>query len=809
MKTRTTATHRFLLMVLLLFGMVAAASAQRKYLFPFPGDSIPSGRIIGDTLQLYGFTRVEMPIPFVVQNPGQSAVTINATISGAEYFLDEQRTTKTLQIALPPGEIEWASAWFYTEQPGVFTALLTVNDGSTTDSLVLITTVEQLRGNFLVNKFNNEFIAPLNMPIQLSASVFNMIDSSLSMTYTLSASSEFTLTTPPAATLWPRGFDYPIVEFLSATAGTYTAQLFITDGATIDTVSFKVVAKNIEPDSSDIIVEGTAGSRGEVYFYPSSSGAANETVRVRNLTASQVTVSAYTMSFAGAFSITDTLFTLTAGSVKDVRIDYQGNPTEFGNGLLMFKTDQSEIGLALLAFPSDSMIKNDLDVPCIVDFGIVDTTATLCKDIVVKNLTTSEITLSNILLSGMTTEFALNSAVTRTLPANGAIAIEVCFTPGTTDQQLFDVLEFEYSDGAAKSGLVMVSLTGRSNKPIRTIDPFPCLIGWYDPVPKTPIGTEKEFTIDLFNMTPEDITIVDAMLLGFLNPTSPVAFEFLQQLPIVVPAVRDSILFTPVQVTVKYKPTTQTSTAGVDDVALLEFKLISNSGTCPSASLIIVGEPTTQSPPVTTRKLPLFGGGKKQDVVNIINAAVSSTHAIEFTNNLNTPVQITGASLQKSDNFELKKVGGSQMPMTLQPGASITLEIEFYRPANTIYHDQLTIHGSHEQLGSSFPVYGAAPGATDVDATPTRSAALDFTMSPNPSFGQMLVATRDDVPATIEIFDAAGRLIATQTGTSKWMWDGTTASGTRATPGTYFVKVTAHAAHGTHVPTIQKAIILR
>lgn len=109
-----------------------------------------------------------------------------------------------------------------------------------------------------------------------------------------------------------------------------------------------------------------------------------------------------------------------------------------------------------------------------------------------------------------------------------------------------------------------------------------------------------------------------------------------------------------------------------------------------------------------------------------------------------------------------------------------------------------------------FVISGGPPGAA---AEPVRlSVPLPGAIAPNPSTGDLTVAfaMRGEGTVTIRIFDASGRLVQSvfhgimHAGTQRVRWDGTSESGTRVAPGTYFARIEAEGQS-----TMEKVIVVR
>lgn len=808
-KQRQKSPFHYFFFFFLILGIATQGFAQRKYLSVVTADSSyrENSR---DTLTFYLYAHMEMPVSFMLYNPEQSAVTLTANVQGEDFFLDQARTQKSAQFLMAPGQIDWGSVWFKAKQSGKYYGLLTINDGSKTDSLLFQMIVEQASSNFLVYKDTSEIRVPLYTPTPISISVMNVIDSSLTLNYSLASSTEFILTTPSTSTVPALGFDFPTVEFASTSVGKFQASLFITDGVTIDTVTFTVIAEPINLDSSEIVIDGFFGNRGFIEMNVSPTGAATSTMRVINITNNPVTVHTDLLNKQGTFSLSDTLFTIDGGQSKLVKIDFSGDPSIGGDGFLRLFTTNSEVFIYLLANPSDSLIVGGLQLSAHMDFGIVDSTATECRNFVIRNTIGVDIPISKITLSGFATEFSITDKSDRVVPAHGMTSIQVCFKPGATEQQLFEVLSFEYNFGNPTNGSILVSLTGRSNKQLRYVDPFPCIVGWYDPIPSAYIGSEMTFDVELVNATGSEITITSASVVGFPMTSSPAPFAFVSQFPIIVPPNTDSNQVRTVRVKMLYKPTTSTSTAGIQDLALLRFELSGSAGSCSSVELVVAGIPVSQLSQTPSNAMVLFPKGNDNSVVNILDQSTTSRHTVEFTNNLLSPVTITDVELKKKVNFNIKHVGNDTFPMRVEPGASVLVELEFYRPGNESYSDQLTFHGSHEKLGVPFAVYGAPKNITSIDEAPVAQRNIKLNLSPNPSTGVTLITTsQESMTNTFEIYDVNGRLIASRVGVSRWLWDGRAASGERVTPGMYFVKASCSSSNGGRMTNIQQAIIVR
>lgn len=147
-------------------------------------------------------------------------------------------------------------------------------------------------------------------------------------------------------------------------------------------------------------------------------------------------------------------------------------------------------------------------------------------------------------------------------------------------------------------------------------------------------------------------------------------------------------------------------------------------------------------------------------------------------------------------------MGTSVSRMTLDPSTQAgTLDmVGLQEPGDQVI---LVVAGCSNTGGTGY-VYRASESAMDVpEAGDLAAGPLRLEMSPNPSQGAVAIRLNWDgpsrVPARIDLFDAAGRLIRSLTaettlaGAASLAWDGTDREGRNAAPGIYYARARAGA----------------
>jgi hypothetical protein len=757
----------------------------------------------------------------LLKNSTNQSVTLTAYLNGdpqfQSFWFDPMgQPLDTLVITLAPGMDYPLFIGFLATTAGSFTTVLTVTDGTLTDQAPIVATVTQLPGNFMVSPaFGDPEIIQPGMQWNLMAFVLNMTDSTLNMTASLSGDPEFTFNGPTSFQI--NKFDDEVVDigFLSSTKGNYSATLYISDGASTDTIPVNVKVDDFMWPNMSFKIEGPGMPGGPVGIEPFLIFELPDST-VKSVTVTNI--SGGTLDFKTAFDITQDFtvssssFTLADGAAKVLDVTYTGALNQMSDDVMwVHGSDDNFVSVEsqpvfMFTMPATTTVQGGLDVPYLVDFGIVDTNTTKCEDILIKNTTSTAVTISNIALSGFSTDYSISNAASFSIPANGQQVITVCFTASAVPYEQFEVLTFDYDNPglSPQAGTIWVDLVGRSNMTIKCPLPSSCIAGWFEDLPITSIGTDIDFTVNLVNFSDSSITVNAATIDHWTAGQN--AFSLKTSLPVTVsvfdPAVPGS---GEMDLTFNYAPSSPGSISGKEDIAVVSLDL--NRTSCGQIELLMFGIPE-DSITNGVRINPLFPTQGTTAAVSVQANTEIVIEKVTFYNNLNTPVTVTGLELGKGSNFEIVKVYNGEFPFTLAPDEDLDISLELDAPSGDIYKDKLIVHSSHEHLNKEFPLFGKGLGVTGIDDMPTIADHVQLALAPNPTNGPVMATLSGASSALYQVVDVMGRLITEYQGAAKWQWNANDANGLSVQPGTYYIRATGVQTNGTPFSVVQQAVIL-
>lgn len=743
---------------------------------------------------------MEAVFPVMLINRGSSPVTLSLTLNGSNVFTLDPSAQ---QVTLQPGMGEDVMLSVLGTTPGTFTALLTVTDGTDTDSLELRAIVHAGPGNFLLHPEFHEVWLEEHDSTTAILRVENLTNITHPLTVTLVGDAAFSYTGTSPLTLGPGASTEIPVSFSGAAKGVYTARVTVSDGMESDSAMIVVYVGSGHGGGPLFTIEYD-GKHDVMLFETPVNTTLTKDVTIRNISGQALPLR-FDLMTGGAFSIGAATMTLDSGAVRTLAVTFDNSYGGFGEGMLLIDGGSQVAHLMLFGATPPYEDHDGVLITRMLDFGMVDSNTTFCLDAVIENRTQQAITVDNATLSGFSSAFTLPQL---SLPASvlpdASLAIQVCFRPTSSAQVENEVLSIAFTNPAATptSQLVNIDLTGRSATGIHFPGDSIGIVGWYVNTVSAPIDGQSDVTIELFNITPEAVTFADA---AWEDGNDEGIYSLQTTLPVTIqphaPGIPGSGKS---DITIRYAPTTQSSAVGMEDVATL--RLNTDPSSIPmTVFMTFVGIPTTPAPNSGT--VALFPKDRRIPAIEMGDVEATGTRMLEFVNNLQVPVTVAGFSLDVSSHFEI--VNALEYPREVQANETITLMLRSKETPTRRITDVLTMHGSHDHLNSRFDLV-SGPSVTGIGDQPASPTTVTATLSPNPASDMLRVMLSEPLTSgSIVVMDMLGRVVARRDGAiAEWTWNGRI-DGVPAHAGAYRIHVSGVTAQGNRVSLTKNALIVR
>ncbi len=743
-------------------------------------------------------TGVPTPIPVFLQNRAASPVTLSLQLTGApEFSLDSTST----QITVDQSDIAQIS--FLSTATGTYQTLLTVTDGSTTDSLQLTVRVHPGPGNFMIMPQVSDYRVPENQPVTADLHLQNLTSGSLSLTVTLTGDSQFSYGGGTPLSVPAQDFASLPITFSGAAQGMYSTMVTVSDGTESDSAFVNVIVGHPHGGGQDFTLQYD----GQDMFFPfeAAPGASvSKDLTITNISGAELTVQ-LSMFSDSSFTISSRSVTIDSAGTETVQVTFDNSHGGFGDGMLVLESPQQTEHLFLAGFTRPWTDYDGLLVMNALDFGMVDTSMQVCLDVMLENTTQADISISNIALSGFSTDFSLPNSSGFTVGAGKTEGITVCFRPTVLNQVENEVLTFTFDNPAStpRQQTATVDLTGRAATGIKPWIDSCGIVGWYVNTISAPIGGTADVSVELLNISNQAITLSSAT---WEEGNNQGIYTLLTQLPITIAPYNPSVPNSGKEVvTVRYAPTAQSSTVGVEDMALLRFE-DTGSSLPVEFYLTLVGIPIQPSP--NAGNIVMFPKDGRIPVVDLGSGEISSLQTLQLENNLTVPVTISGLAISSSERYVLENEPA--YPILLQPGETLGVKLRTKDVATNPRTDVLTMNGSHEHLNSRINLLSGS-SVTGIGDAPQAPARFDVTAAPNPSTGPVTLTLSSPLQSgRVRIVDMVGRIVAEFRGDAQTIqWNGITASGVPAESGVYHVLVSGSTQAGAPVSASRRIVLSR
>lgn len=744
------------------------------------------------------FTAMEgeqMTLPIFLENMSGTPVTLTAALTGDNTFdLDPSNTQLTLthSATLPIS--------FLSQTSGTYTTMLTITDGSIVDSMLLTVHVLPGPGDFVLSPDQYDFRVQEQTPFTCEFTLLNMSNSTQNISLSLTGNTLFSMQQSSPVSVGPKDVHTVQVLFQGAAEGWYTATLTATNGTETDSAVIMAHVGNTTLPGTEFTLQYD----GKDFFFPFEAGAGTTVIKdltITNISGQQLTVDLILQSDS-SFSLSTTSVTIDSASSATVQVAFDNSYGGFGEGFLRIEGGTQVEHLFLAGFTTPWTSYDGLLVMNELDFGMVDTATQICLDVYLENTTQQSIAISNIQLSGFSSDFTLPNASNFSINPGETEGITVCFKPSAINIVMNEVLTFTFMNPLSNPNTqtASVNLTGRGGRGIGPKIDSCGIVGWYINTISAPLDGSSDASIELFNISNQPITFDNSY---WEDGNQNGIYTLLTQLPITIQPHNPAVPSSGKQVVqIRYAPTAQTSTPGVEDIATL--RLESTASQYPVHFwLTLVGIPTNPAPAGGT--IVLFPKDGSVPTVDLRSAASNGVQELHFRNNLDVAVKISDYELSSDDRFEI--IDPLDAPTILQPGETIAVKLRTkYVPLNTSM-DALIMHGSHEHLHSRYQLLSGA-GTTAITGQPPTVENFACALSPNPARDAVAIMLNQALTTGhVQVIDNLGRLVTEfEAQGNALRWDGNSSAGVPAGAGIYYLRISGTTTDGLKVSDTRRLV---
>jgi hypothetical protein len=487
------------------------------------------------------------------------------------------------------------------------------------------------------------------------------------------------------------------VQFLPSAKGTVSGQIAInSDSSTGSTAQVTLGGTSTAAPSPQLTVSAASLSFGSVTV----NTATTQSLTLTSTGTSPVTVNSATISGAG-FTIVGGSLPATLNPTQSVTLQVQFLPTATGtaNGQITINSDSSTGSTAQVTLSGMSTVAPSPQLTvssASLSFGSVTVNTATTQSLTLTSTGTSPVTVNSATISGVGFTI-VGGSLPATLNPTQSVTLQVQFLPtatGTANGQI--TINSDSSTGST----AQVTLSGTSTaapSPQLTVSSASLSFGSVtvntattQSLTLTSAGTAP-VTVSSATITGAGFTIVGGSLPAMLNPTQSITLQ------------------------VQFLPTATGTASG-------QVTINSNSSTGSTAQVTLGGTSTAApSPQLTVSAASLSFAN--------VTVNTATTQSLTLTSTGTSPVTVSSATITGA-GFT---IGGGNLPATLNPTQSITLQVQFLPTAIGSASGHITIN-SDSSTGSTAQVTLSGTGAAAPSPQLTVSAA-------SLSFGSVTVNT--------------------------------------------------------------------
>jgi Abnormal spindle-like microcephaly-assoc'd, ASPM-SPD-2-Hydin len=663
--------------------------------------------------------------PVTLTSTGTAPVTINsATLSGDEFTA----SGVTLPTTLNPGQSVTVNVQFHPTVTGGASGRLTIQSNSSTN------------GTAVVNLSGTGTAVPSpQLSVSAASLSFGNVTVNTSSTQPLTVTSTGTApvtinsATPSGAGFTVSGAAFPAtlnpgqsvtlnVRFdPTATAGASGQLTIQSDSSTNSTAIVNLSGTGTAAPSPQLTVSAASLNFGDVTVNTSST----QPVTLTATGTAPVTINSATPSGAG-FTVSGATFPATLNPGQSVTLNVRFDPTTTAgaSGQLTIQSDSSTNSTAVVNLSGTGTAASTPQLTVSVaslTFGNVTLNTSSTQPVTLTSTGTAPVTVNSATPSGTGYSFS-GATLPVTLNPGESLSLNVVFNPTVTGAAMGQ-LTIQSDSSTNSTAVVTLSGTGTAAlSPQLTVSAASVNFG--DVTVNT--SSTKPVTLTSTGTAPVTINSATAGGAGFTvsGATFPATLNPGQSLT----------------VNVQFDPASAVAATG-------QLTIQSNSSTNSTAVVTLSGTGTAALSPQLTLSVASLTFGN-------VTVNTSSTKPVTLTSTGTAPVTINSATASGA-GFT---VSGSTFPATLNPGQSLTVNIQFDPASAVAETGQLT-------LQSNSPSNGTA--VVTLNGTGTAALSPQLTVSvASLTFGNVTVNTSSTKPVTL-----------TSTGTAPVTINSATASG--------------------------------
>ncbi len=194
-------------------------------------------------------------------------------------------------------------------------------------------------------------------------------------------------------------------------------------------------------------------------------------------------------------------------------------------------------------------------------------------------------------------------------------------------------------------------------------------------------------------------------------------------------------------------------------------------------------------------------------ILAMSDPGLKSVHSFTWKNNGNTAITITKASVTHgTEGIGVVTFGGKELPFTIEPGESFSVQMGYAAQDMVVHYDKLVLSTNNNKT-FSYDLQALRTPSSSVHTTNDNTEA-SLSISPNPSSGAVKITMASDFIGEIAIYTIDGKLIASQKNTNSWLWGATSGNNGRISNQEYIVRATGQNSHGQKLTRAEKLILL-
>lgn len=496
----------------------------------------------------------------------------------------------------------------------------------------------------------------------------------------------------------------------------------------------------------------------------------------------------------GAFTLDNSSVTVAGNTTKIINLTFEkGNSYMDSVSVVATAPNGKRDIVKVIAMDSSMAISNY--VPNDTLYFLDQTIGTTkCGYLHIRNPNNFPITITTASWVGNGTNFKINTKISlpKIIAANSSDSVEICFTAPDI-YGIVDVYELhlEYSAVGRKISASYCAAIASTKACFTINSKIPSIFNNNMAFESTIVGGYTDMNVTFTNNTDREITVTDV----FHRPSNGKGSDFITivsptSFPVKIASGKEF------DMTMRFAPT--------QDIYMMGFtwglhllagsdSLCNLSETYYGYGYILNGNDTDAH--------TLFPS--QLEVLPMKSEQNTSSKIFRFVNNGQTNVKVSGLSLRDGKHFSITSPKQSDLPITVNVGDHLDVELTFDANSNGFYTDSLIIVTDKALTSIPYHIQAVRTGVASVKSS--SSDPVSITIVPNPATTTTIIHASGITTTSMEIFDVLGNSIATHSG-SEWQFN--TSESTRSlSAGSYFVRVSGFDSNGNPIVQTKRLVI--